>query len=66
MNKSETATPKQPTTPATLSLDDQRHLLPLPNYTLSTLCPACDQPTVRRACKVRCERCGFMWDCGEV
>lgn len=40
--------------------------LPLPNYTLSTVCPACAHPTVRRACKVRCERCGFMWDCSEL
>jgi hypothetical protein len=40
--------------------------LPLPNYTLSTVCPACNAPTVRRACKVRCERCGFMWDCSEL
>ena len=39
---------------------------PLPNYTLSTVCPACDAPTVRRACKVRCDRCGFMWDCSEL
>jgi len=41
-------------------------LPPLPNYTLSSVCPACAAPTVRRACKVRCERCGFVWDCGEV
>lgn len=39
---------------------------PLPNYTLSTVCPACNAPTVRRACKVRCERCGFVWDCSEL
>ena len=39
---------------------------PLLNYTLSTVCPACNAPTVRRACKVRCERCGFVWDCSEV
>ncbi|MBI5666372.1 MAG: transposase [Chloroflexi bacterium] len=39
---------------------------PLPNYTLSTVCPACNAPTVRRACKVRCDRCGFMWDCSEL
>jgi hypothetical protein len=38
----------------------------LPNYTLSTVCPACNFPTVRRACKVRCERCGFVWDCSEL
>jgi hypothetical protein len=39
---------------------------PLPNYTLSSVCPQCNAPTVRRACKVRCERCGFMWDCSEL
>lgn len=39
---------------------------PLPNYTLSSVCPACNAPTVRRACKVRCERCGFVWDCSEL
>lgn len=39
---------------------------PLPNYTLASVCPACDHPTIRRACKVRCERCGFMWDCSEL
>lgn len=39
---------------------------PLPNYTLCSVCPQCDAPTVRRACKVRCERCGFMWDCSEL
>ena len=44
----------------------ERLLIPLPNYTLSTVCPACNFPTVRRACKVRCERCGFVWDCSEL
>lgn len=39
---------------------------PIPNYTLSTVCPQCNGPTIRRACKVRCERCGFMWDCSEL
>ncbi|MFN8530984.1 MAG: hypothetical protein U0670_20460 [Anaerolineae bacterium] len=39
---------------------------PLLNYTLSSVCPACSHPTIRRACKVRCERCGFMWDCSEL
>lgn len=39
---------------------------PISNYTLSTVCPACTAPTIRRACKVRCERCGFMWDCSEL
>jgi hypothetical protein len=39
---------------------------PLPNYTLSTVCPACNAPTYRLACKVRCDRCGFVWDCSEL
>jgi hypothetical protein len=39
---------------------------PLLNFTLSTVCPACNHPTIRRACKVRCERCGFMWDRSEL
>lgn len=39
---------------------------PLLNYTLSTECPGCGAPTIRRACKVRCDRCGFMWDCSEL
>lgn len=39
---------------------------PLTNYTLSTVCPACQHATFRRACKVRCPRCGFMWDCSEL
>jgi hypothetical protein len=43
-----------------------RPLLPLPNYTLSTVCPACDAEMFRLACKVRCKRCGFIWDCSEV
>jgi hypothetical protein len=41
-------------------------LPPVPNYTLATVCPSCDSPVVRRACKVRCERCGFVWDCSEL
>jgi hypothetical protein len=45
---------------------EERALPPLPNYTLATVCPACNAPTVRRACKVRCERCGFVWDCSEL
>lgn len=39
---------------------------PLPNYSLSTVCPACNAPTIRHACKVRCQNCGFMWDCSEL
>ena len=48
-----------------LSQPPQR-LLPVTNYTLSTVCPACNAPTFRHACKVRCSRCGFMWDCSEL
>lgn len=43
-----------------------RPLLPLSNYTLSSICPACAAPTFRLACKVRCPRCGFTWDCSEL
>lgn len=43
-----------------------RPVPPISNYTLSTVCPGCGAPTVRRACKVRCDRCGFMWDCSEL
>ena len=39
---------------------------PLPNYSLSTVCPACESETIRLACKVRCPICGFMWDCSEL
>ncbi len=41
-------------------------LRPLTNYSLSTICPACGAETFRLACKVRCPRCGFMWDCSEL
>ncbi len=44
----------------------KRPITPLPNYTLSTVCPACSAKTYRHACKVRCPRCGFMWDCSEL
>jgi hypothetical protein len=43
-----------------------RVAVPIPNYTLSTVCPSCGTPTYRHACKVRCGRCGFMWDCSEL
>lgn len=50
--------------------DDQpipdRLIPPLPNYTLSTVCPACGGKTFKLACKVRCGRCGFIWDCSEL
>jgi hypothetical protein len=39
---------------------------PLPNYTLSTVCPRCGSETFRQACKVRCGACGFAWDCSEL
>jgi hypothetical protein len=39
---------------------------PLANYTLSTVCPACESKTFKLACKVRCAKCGFMWDCSEL
>ncbi len=45
---------------------DAPPIAPLPNYTLASVCPNCNAPVVRRACKVRCERCGFMWDCSEL
>jgi len=41
----------------------ERPLLPLPNDTLSTVCPACGADTFKLVCKVRC---GFMWDCSEL
>lgn len=44
---------------------DQRPL-PTSNYTLATVCPQCGNPTFKLACKVRCGRCGFMWDCSEL
>ena len=41
-------------------------LAPLTNYSLSSVCPACASKTYKQACKVRCPRCGFMWDCSEL
>jgi hypothetical protein len=55
-----------PPTPAEPPVIDERPPLPLPNYTLSTVCPACGADTFKLACKVRCGRCGFMWDCSEL
>lgn len=52
--------------PDTLKTSPPTVSIPLPNYTLSTVCPACNAPTGRRACKVRCDRCGFTWDCSEL
>jgi len=44
----------------------QQAAKPLPNYTLSSVCPACGTDTYKLACKVRCPKCGFMWDCSEL
>ena len=43
-----------------------RPQVPLTNYSLSTVCPACDSKTYKLACKVRCPKCGFVWDCSEL
>jgi uncharacterized Zn finger protein (UPF0148 family) len=59
----------QETTPdsdAIIPLTELAPLLPLPNYTLSSVCPACGTETFKLACKVRCARCGFIWDCSEL
>jgi hypothetical protein len=56
----------QETQSAPENREAQMPVLPLTNYTLSTVCPACDAEMFRLACKVRCKRCGFMWDCSEV
>jgi len=66
MTKRKPVVKPKPQTPAASSYTVMMPPLPLPNYSLSTVCPACNAPTVRRACKVRCERCGFMWDCSEL
>ncbi len=66
---------RTPATPNAMPADDPqknappleaRRVLPLPNYTLSSVCPACGSQTFKLACKVRCARCGFMWDCSEL
>lgn len=61
-----TNTPEREDAPIQPDLRVGAPLAPIPNYTLASVCPACDHPTIRRACKVRCERCGFMWDCSEL
>lgn len=53
--------PRQPVLPL-----DQRLKVPISNYALSSTCPACGTDTFRHACKVRCPRCGFAWDCSEL
>ena len=50
----------------TISIINKPPPKPLPNYSLSSVCPACDSRTFRQACKVRCPQCGFMWDCSEL
>ncbi len=52
--------------PPEVNYTDAPSPLPITNYTLSTVCPACGDETFRLACKVRCGRCGFMWDCSEL
>jgi hypothetical protein len=63
--KTPAAPAKQTTQTPPIPLEE-RARLPVPNYSLSTVCPACDAPTYRLACKVRCSRCGFHWDCSEL
>lgn len=55
---------ESPSTPNILPLHPE--ILPLPNYTLSSVCPNCGNDTYKLACKVRCAKCGFMWDCSEL
>jgi hypothetical protein len=62
-------TPHQKTSqtqPSAPNIGYERPLTPLSNYTLSSVCPACGNDTYKLACKVRCGRCGFMWDCSEL
>ncbi len=66
MKKSKAAAQPTPTLESTSAVVVMHPPMPLPNYTLSSVCPACNTPTIRRACKVRCPRCGFMWDCSEL
>ncbi|MCY4464571.1 MAG: hypothetical protein OXE46_03445 [Chloroflexi bacterium] len=39
---------------------------PTSNFTLSSVCPACNSQVVRLRCKVLCQKCGFVWDCSEL
>lgn len=66
MNDAQTPEPPRRVTTEPPVYVEKRAEGPLLNYSLSTVCPACNFPTIRRACKVRCERCGFMWDCSEL
>ncbi|MDX2140804.1 MAG: hypothetical protein SF123_22160 [Chloroflexota bacterium] len=45
---------------------EERMQIPITNYSLSTVCPSCGADTYKHACKVRCPRCGFAWDCSEL
>ncbi len=58
--------PKQAPQPIPNMRELRRDTLPLPNYTLSSVCPQCGDKTFKLACKIRCGRCGFMWDCSEL
>ncbi|MBC6956764.1 MAG: hypothetical protein IT298_06970 [Chloroflexi bacterium] len=71
MTASDNSTPDCERTAYRLRLRTAEHNLrpaapPVPNYTLAEVCPACDTAVYRHACKVRCPRCGFMWDCSEL
>ncbi len=59
----ETETPQDTATPMRYA---PRIIPPPPNYTLSSVCPQCGTETFRLSCKVRCPKCGFMWDCSEL
>jgi len=58
--------PNQTPTHKAAKRDDALPLPPLPPYTLSTVCPGCGSEMFKLACKVRCKRCGFVWDCSEL
>ncbi len=58
-------TPRQDADQPHLPLSE-RQIIPITNYALSTVCPACATDTFRHACKVRCPKCGFAWDCSEL
>lgn len=60
--------PPEPPNMSERASSDYAHapIPPLPNYSLSSVCPACGNATFKLACKVRCGRCGFMWDCSEL
>jgi hypothetical protein len=45
---------------------EMRLQIAITNYSLSSICPSCGAETYKHACKVRCSRCGFAWDCSEL